>query len=185
MRAILVVDVNRGYGWSSDKNEQGTDGQNFVSNLKTLLERERRNGTKIIFVIWPTGRFSGQEFFVRPSSVFGRCASCKNGEMPDFLDHCHGKDLYEPIFFKNEADAFSNGNLSKYLYKEGITEVVLAGCVTTCCVLYTAIGARAAGFNVVVLKQCVLPPFSSEQNVERWMSVVRNRSASSLSVSAE
>lgn len=182
MRAVLVVDIDNGHGWTQKNISENTDRQKFACNLKNLLEIGRSKKTKIVFVVWPNGRILGNEFFIRNSF---RCAPCRDGGLAEFLGHRHAHDKYEPVFYKNTGNAFDNTNLEKYLRTEGVTEIALAGCLTDCCVLFAANGALRSGFNVVLLKDCVYPSFCDDDEARNWVSVVKSSADASLSVAVE
>jgi nicotinamidase/pyrazinamidase len=50
-----------------------------------------------------------------------------------------------------EADRISRTGLGAYLRERGVTRIFLAGLATDFCVAWTALDARAAGFEVVVI----------------------------------
>jgi nicotinamidase/pyrazinamidase len=55
----------------------------------------------------------------------------------------------------NEADGSPTG-LTGYLRERGITRVFLAGLATDFCVAFSAVDARAAGFDTVVVEDACL-----------------------------
>ncbi len=61
------------------------------------------------------------------------------------------------IVEKTTYNGFYKTNLEEVLKDLGVTTVILTGCVTHICVLYTAAGARVRGFNIKVVEKGVAP----------------------------
>jgi len=59
------------------------------------------------------------------------------------------------IVHKTTYDSFFNTNLEKILKDRGVKNVYIVGVATDICVLHTAFGAFARGFNVFIVKDCV------------------------------
>lgn len=95
-----------------------------------------------------------------------KCIICdglpERSRLASFLEHKH-ETPFEAAFIKKESNAFTNRGLAPYLHSKGVKEVVLVGCNTFQCVLYTAIGALKAGFNVTLLEECSYPPFNNDE----------------------
>jgi nicotinamidase-related amidase len=60
-----------------------------------------------------------------------------------------------PRFAKSEPDAFSNPGLGRFLAQQAIERVAIVGVFTEACVSATARGARARGFNPIVVSDAV------------------------------
>lgn len=61
----------------------------------------------------------------------------------------------EPVIQKDAFDGFLGTDLEERLRTAGITHVLLAGLVTSVCVLITALAAMQRGFLVTVVRDCV------------------------------
>lgn len=70
----------------------------------------------------------------------------------------------EPVFPKGLADAFTNGDLSRWIQDHGINIVVLAGAPVESCILATAKSALARGYGVKILTDCVAGRSSSSRD---------------------
>ncbi|HEY4475607.1 MAG TPA: isochorismatase family cysteine hydrolase [Candidatus Paceibacterota bacterium] len=149
-KALLVIDVDHGDGWKPEQIQNEPSRQLVAKNIKTELARWRANNGLIVFV------------------MFGA-----NTALAEFLEHRHD-NVNEPAFVKTEIDAFTNEKLAEYLQGQGVTEVVLAGCQTFCCVKATAFGAVNAGFSVTLLRDLVFHPFDKQYDAEeRWLDYIK------------
>lgn len=63
----------------------------------------------------------------------------------------------EPVVEKTAYSGFHRTNLQDLLKARGITDLVLTGCVTNICILYTAYDAVIRGYHVTVPADCVAP----------------------------
>jgi len=63
----------------------------------------------------------------------------------------------DPVVGKTAYSGFHRTNLQELLKSRGITDLVLTGCVTNICILYTAYDAVIRGYNVCVPIDCVAP----------------------------
>jgi len=63
----------------------------------------------------------------------------------------------EPLVEKTAYSGFHRTTLQELLVERGITDLVLTGCVTNICILYTAYDAVIRGYNVCVPIDCVAP----------------------------
>ena len=77
----------------------------------------------------------------------------KGAEIIDELSP--GKEDY--IVEKTTYDGFYNTDLEKLLKQENVDTLVLTGCVTNICILYTAAAGRARGFDLIVPEKAVAP----------------------------
>lgn len=192
MEALLVVDVEDDYGWGPDESRYGLIQSRVAANIKNALARFRSEGKQVIFVVYPF--YSGYGFRDRvqleksrmpvndwrrwfgqlsswAQTDFEKPSTCFVCETPHplapFLDHHH--DPFEPVFFKNDPDAFENPALAAYLREQEVISISLAGCSTTCCVRHTATGALKNGFNVKLLRGCVHYPFKDTADEQKWL----------------
>lgn len=65
---------------------------------------------------------------------------------------------------KRGLNAFSNTNLNLFLKNRGITNIVLAGAVTSVCIDSTGRSAFEKGYNVIVLSDCTCGRTNLEQD---------------------
>ncbi len=65
---------------------------------------------------------------------------------------------------KRGLNAFPGTDLGEILHKEGITNVIVAGAVTSICIDSTARAAYERGMNVIVLEDCTAARTTAEQD---------------------
>lgn len=189
MRALLVVDVDSGDGWSDNIRDLDGDRLKVGRAIQEVLSTERSRGTLIIFIVLYHKYVSGQESQTSlgerdpkqtpgdeiPFPSAGSCLVCGlgNGKLAAFLEHRH-EEPFEPAFVKATGNAFTNHKLAPYLRSLGVAEVVLVGCNTFSCLMDTAVGAAGNGFSVTLLRSGAFPVFSSDGYTEKaWLKSVR------------
>lgn len=140
-KALLIIDVQTGlieYGM--------TNSEKFIKNIKRLREKARENLVEIIYVR-------------------------QKGELGDEIEYgTSGWEIYaeiipennEKVFDKVHNSAFRNTGLKEYLYKKGITTLVITGLRTEYCINFTCISALEHGFNVIIPKDCITTCDSGE-----------------------
>ena len=67
---------------------------------------------------------------------------------------CAREKPSEKIFWKQTFNGFSHPELNPYLKQAGVRFVLVAGLVTSVCVLTTAIGAAENGYLAAVIEDC-------------------------------
>lgn len=193
-KAMLIIDVEVVFGWYDRIENHEEDKKQVALNIKKTLDEERVKDRIIIFIIFPNSEtntaqlhfdrhinsaFSNQRTYSGITDPTGserqkttNCLGCDRmveEKIAAFLEHRHYQDAFEPVFTKDECDAFSNPLLAEYLRSENVEEVLLMGCSTEACILHTAQGALEAGFNVTLLEKCVYPQFQNEYTKQRWL----------------
>ncbi len=185
-KALLVIDVDHSCGWKPQDIQGNSSKQLVAKNIKAELADWRASNSLIVFIVFGS-KATGQE--AQTNGGVNDCVVCDRNDssrLAEFLEHRH-KNANGPAFVKKETDAFTNQNLARYLKEQCVTEVVLAGCTTFCCVKETAKGAVEAGFNVTLLRDSVFDPFDKKYNTEeRWLdsitAAIKMNSDSKLSV---
>lgn len=188
--ALLVVDAHHYFCWEPNTIEKNEYKKVAARSIKEVLDKMRSKNRLIIFIMWPHPRenwfssfqlagetnFSGisgttiaeYEKLVKDRKNSGLCYGCHyRDRLAEFLEHRH--DPFEPIFFKDQTDAFTNGNLAKYLESKGVTVIKLVGGSTWACVLGTACGAVKNGFSVKLLSNCIVDPFTNRHSAIQWI----------------
>lgn len=174
MEALLVIDIDKGCGWDSDINLFSAEKKAVALAIEETLKKWRDAGGIIIFITYAQGVTRN---IAQLNDNMGRigCVFCDLPDKPyhlaGFLGHRHGTQ-YEPVFLKDKFDAFTNYKLVSFLRKKGVTKVFLAGCMTSCCVLETALGAVEHGIHVVLLENCTYCAFGDETERKSWISKV-------------
>ena len=83
-------------------------------------------------------------------------------------------DSFEPVFIKNQCDAFSNSELHVFLRQRGVTEIKLVGCNTFQCILQTAAGGLMHGFHVALLEEGTHPAFCNGADQNHWKELLKS-----------
>jgi nicotinamidase-related amidase len=127
----------------------------LVTNANRLIALAGERGWPVVYVVNEFPRWNV------PVNLIRRFAAVKGSpgaELDPRIAQVEG-----PRIPKWTGNGFANPELTKFLKSKGITKVVLAGVYTEACVLRTALGARAKGFNPVVVADAV----ASASNVQR------------------
>lgn len=182
MKALLVVDIDHKDGWSPEEISRDSVKQEIASAIQEILTQERMNGGMVAFVIYGNEN-SGQksQFEViapikqQPREDLESETSClvcnpySHDRLADFLEHRHDDARFEPAFIKGNINAFTNRAIAPFFKSKGVSEIVLVGCYTDCCVLETAKGAVREGFAVTLIEKCSYFPFGGEWEKTKWI----------------
>jgi nicotinamidase-related amidase len=119
-----------------------------VKNIKREIEKARIERYAIIYVCDCHER-DDKEFIMFPPHAL------KNTEGAKIIEDLkpQGSDI---IVRKNTFSGFLNTDLDEILEKLSIEKLIIAGCVTNICVLYTAAGAVFRGYKVNIVKDAVI-----------------------------
>jgi len=138
--AVLVVDCQPVY-WDEQPNIRSAN-PNLPRQISALLERAR-------------GALSPPQIVhVRANYTFRFAQNFKklNPEkpLPSDIQACSwaASKVGEQIVVKSSFDSFHETNLETYLRDLGVSELIICGLLTSCCVLFTAQSAFASGFRV-------------------------------------
>ncbi|HHX94614.1 MAG TPA: cysteine hydrolase [Clostridia bacterium] len=146
-KAVLVIDMLVDFIYFLGALYVGDEPARVVFPIADLLERERAEGTKIIYVCDRHKREDAEFKMFPPHCIEGT----KGAGIVSELKPQEG-DL---IIYKRRYSAFSGTDLDITLREHGINELVLVGVCTNICVLYTAADARNLNYSVSVPKNCV------------------------------
>ena len=157
--ALVLVDVQRDF-WRPLANLQPF--ASFPENMRRLLTAARAHGLTVLHTqaFFAPSR-SDWMLFYRPN---GRgqipCVSGTGGEVIE--DFAAPKDG-EPIIRKQTFDGFIGTNLEQSLRERKIKAILVAGLVTSVCVLFTATAAYVRRFvPIVVTDACADSPESHD-----------------------
>lgn len=193
MRTLLVIDIDSCNGWRVESGAYSEDKKEVAYALQKTLKQQRAQGLLTIFVVYPSGINLGQEAQISEKEYGGLlssfkdsiralagdgpyCIGCDNryGYLAQFLEHRHSY-LFEPVFLKSDINAFSNKRLLEFIRLQGITELMLAGCFTDCCVLATAQGAVENCLSVELLGDCTYRQLATKDQKEWWLETVKRK----------
>ncbi|MDR6549069.1 cysteine hydrolase family protein [Paenibacillus qinlingensis] len=133
LAALLVVDVQVGMFNKSDPVHQA---DLLIENIKSLIDKARSYGTKVIYV----------QHNARPGKPFER-------ETPGWEIHpAIRPNVGDTIIQKNTPDSFHETNLQEELLVMGVKQIFLTGIQTELCIDSTCRRAQSLGYNVVLVK---------------------------------
>ena len=145
---VLVVDMVRGFLEPGHNLYCGDDARNIIPKVRSLLERERRNGSEVIFISDHHDP-DDLEFQIFP-------VHCVKGtEEPDVIPELAGFVTGANVVPKNRYSGFFNTDLAQRLERLKPDKLVVCGVCTDICVLHTASDARNRDYPVEVPADCV------------------------------
>lgn len=131
-RALIVIDVQQAV---YDEIDPAYDAPGFLQRLTGLIDSARAAGVPVIHVQHDSGPGDSLEhgtpgWAIHPAIV----------PLPG-----------EPLIEKRTPDSFVGTDLQAHLAAQGITDLVLCGMQTDCCVEATTQGAARLGFAVTLV----------------------------------
>lgn len=146
-KAVLVIDMLVDFIYFLGALYVGDNAARVVFPIVDLLERERAEGSKIIYICDRHKRDDAEfEMFARHCVEGTKGAGIVSELAP------HEDDIIIP---KRRFSGFAGTDLDVTLREEGIDELILCGVCTNICVLYTAADARSLNYKVSVPRNCV------------------------------
>ena len=145
-RALLVIDMLNDFVKEGAPLEV-PDTRKIVDNIRKRVEKARAEGVPVIFLCDNHSK-DDPEFKVWPQhAVEGTDGAEVVEELKPMED-----DLIVP---KTTYSGFYDTELDSVLKGLGVEKVILTGCVTNICILYTAVDAFMRGYYVSVPEDCV------------------------------
>ncbi len=157
---LLVVDITNGCchpkceikKWNISFNKI----RKMIPNLKRFISQYRNAGGQVIFVNCTPWK---KEFLAKNVVELYKDPKCryyssdKSGFSEKFFELEPQKNDF--IVTKNTYDAFTNQKLDKFLKKQRIRYVVVAGVFGDGCIESTIQGGFSAGYNFIILKDLI------------------------------
>lgn len=147
-RALLIIDMLNDFVRPGAPLEVPHN-REILPALQQRLQNARRDGTPVIFV---------SDAHAEDDSEFSRMGwpphAVRGTEGAAVIDELAPRDG-EIQLAKTTYSGFNGTELETTLKKLKVEEVVLTGCVTNICILYTAADAVMKGYNVIVPTDCV------------------------------
>ena len=156
--AILVVDMLKGFLEPGHNLYCGDGCREIIPNVKRLLERERQQGSVILFIC-DNHDPDDLEFQMFPQHCVKGTEEAQ--VIPELAEFVTGDNVIP----KNRYSGFFNTNLEQRLKDQNAEKVVVCGVCTDICVLHTAADARNRDYPVEVPTDCVA---TFDPDAHRW-----------------
>lgn len=160
--ALLLIDVQKDF-WTDRMSQPFAD---YDKNVRRLLHLCRHDGIDVVHL---RARFQpdGSDWMVRYKSL-GRIP-CIEGTPGVEIFSCAKEEPGEFVIFKQSFDGFQKPALQAYLEKKQKRYILIAGLVTSVCVLLTAAAAAQRGYLVGVVEECCADtPEAHEQTLQGY-----------------
>ena len=157
---MLMIDVQKDF-WTDEMAAAFPDFQAKVSGMLNLCRCEG------IDVVHLRARFSPDRSDWMVKYLFRDGIPCVEGTVGEsiFPYACEKPD--EPIFYKQSFDGFLNPALHSHLRESGKRFLLVAGLVTSVCVLLTSAAAAQRGYLVAVVEDCCADQPEAHQHTLR------------------
>ena len=160
--ALLLVDVQQDF-WPERLAEHFPD---FPDNVSRLLETCRSQGLEVVHL-----RASFQpdmSDWMPRYRLRGRIPCIAGTEGVAVLPFAH-EEPGEKVILKQTFGGFHNPELGRYLHDRRKRFLLVAGLVTSTCVLFTASSATQLGFLCAVVEDCCADePVAHQQTLDRY-----------------
>ena len=145
--ALLLIDVQQDF-WTDKMSQSFAD---YEKNVRQLLHVCRHEGIDVVHL---RARFQRDEsdWMVRYKSL-GRIP-CIEGTPGVEIFPCAREEPGEFVIYKQSFDGFHKPALQAYLEKNQKRFLLVAGLVTSVCVLLTAATAAQRGYLVGIVEEC-------------------------------
>lgn len=160
--ALLLIDVQKDF-WTDRMSQEFAD---YEKQVRKLLHVCRHEGIDIVHL---RARFQQDEsdWMVRYRSL-GRIP-CIEGTPGVEVFPCAEDEPGEFVIFKQTFDGFHKPALQAYLAKNNKRFLLIAGLVTSVCVLLTAATAAQCGYLVGIIEDCCADsPEAHEQTLQGY-----------------
>lgn len=143
---VLVTDMVRGFCEEGHNLYVGPTIREIIPRIRSLLERERAAGSRIIFIC-DTHDPDDLEFRMFPPHCI------RGTEEPQVIPEL--AEFAGEVIPKNRYSAFFGTDLDRRLAEERPRKIIIVGDCTNICVLYSAADARYRDYEVEVPADCV------------------------------
>jgi nicotinamidase-related amidase len=157
-----MIDVQEDF-WTNEMTAAFPD---FRKNVANLLEICRREGIDIVHL---RARFKPDKSDWMVRYHFRDGIPCVEGTPGEVVFPCAGEAPGERVFYKQTFDGFLNPELHNHLQESGKRYLLVAGLVTSVCVLLTSAAAAQRGYLVSVVEDCCADqPEAHLRTLERY-----------------
>ena len=123
------------------------DTREIMPNIEREIDKARGEGYPVVYVC-DSHAPDDREFKIWPRHCV---KGTKGAQVVDELK----PEPEDTVVEKTTYSGFFNTRLEEVLKSLGATELIITGCVTNICILYTSSDAVLRGYNVTVPKDCV------------------------------
>lgn len=168
--ALLLIDVQNDF-WTEARAQSFPD---FPANTARLLALCRQEGIEVVH-LRALFQPDQSDWMVR-YKLFGRIP-CVQGTAGSETLPCALEQPGEVVLTKQTFDGFYNPQLLPYLRQQGRRFVLVAGLITSTCVLFTATSAAQSGFLTAVVGDCCADEATAHEATLSRYHYIFNRTA--------
>ena len=167
-RAVVVIDMINEFllGQPDDHLIPANNIPGIINNVQALIVSARRANTPVVYLACAHEKTDPMFFAIPPHAMRGTWEAQIIADLTPCPD--------EVIIEKKTYDGFYETQLDTTLREMGISELILSGVQTDCCVHATGQGAIFRGFNVSLAMDCCDTISAERQRVglERFRALI-------------
>lgn len=142
-----MIDVQKDF-WTDEMTAAFPE---FEANVAELLDLCRREDIDVVHL---RARFKPDKSDWMVKYLFRDGIPCVEGTPGESVFPCAAEAAGEPVIYKQSFDGFLNPALHSHLQERGKRFLLVAGLVTSVCVLLTSAAAAQRGYLVAVVEDC-------------------------------
>lgn len=123
------------------------DTREIIPNIEREIDKAKGEGYQVVYLC-DSHAPDDREFQIWPKHCV---KGTKGAQVVDEL----GPEPKDIVVEKTTYSGFFNTGLEEVLKSLGATELIITGCVTNICILYTSSDAVLRGYSVTIPKDCV------------------------------
>ena len=147
-KALLVIDMLNDFVLQGSPLEV-PDTREIIPCIQDKMRNAREQSIPVIYIC--DAHDKNDQEFTRMGWPPHALAGSKGAQVVDPLKPATS----DTIILKKSYSGFFNTDLEKVLRENEVAELLVTGCTTNICVLYTVADAVQRGYDVSVLKDCV------------------------------
>jgi nicotinamidase/pyrazinamidase len=145
-KTLIIIDMTNDFVQAGASLEV-PDNRKIIPNIGREILKAREEEYPIVYLC-DAHAPDDKEFSMWPRHAV---KGTKGAKVVDELE----PEPNDTVVEKNSYSAFYNTRLEEVLESRGTEEVILMGCVTNICILYTAYDLVSRGYKVTVPRDCV------------------------------
>ena len=157
---VLVVDMLKGFMEPGHNLYCGDGCRDIISNVRTLLEREKNQGSRILFV---SDNHDPDDLEFQMFPVHCVKGTDETHVVPELAEYVEPSG--ENVLPKNRYSGFFGTDLADQLEAISVDKIIVCGVCTDICVLHTTADARNRDYQVEVPTDCVA---SFDDDAHAW-----------------